>query len=108
MKAGGPWKPSSEDDAGRLMVQPGGVRIVEGLGTEGAIVLLFTNQELEWRHQQIQGAGAEWPHDAYQPHITLSYGDKGLNLDLVEPCAGAIALGPEVWAENVEPVADVA
>ncbi len=109
MKAGGPWNPSGEDDTGRLMVPPGGVRIVEGLGNDGTIVLMFTHNELGWRHQQICAAGAEWPHDGYQPHITLSYGDKALNLDLVEPYTGAIALGPEVWREiKPEPMADAA
>jgi hypothetical protein len=109
MRAGGPWTPADREDTGRLMVAPGGVRIVEGLGDDGAIVLMFTHNDLDWRHQQIRGAGAEWRHEGYQPHITLSHGDKALNLDLVEPYQGAIALGPEVWRElKPEPIADAA
>lgn len=99
IKAGGEgW---GSDDDGKLRIAPGGPRIVEGLGDKGAIVLLFASPRLSWRHEEIlRDAGASSDHDAYQPHVTITY-DKpeGLDLRALEPFRGALEFGPEIFED---------
>lgn len=83
---------------GNLTSSAGGPRMVEQFG-EGAIVLLFNNTELTWRHQDILDAGASWDWPDYQPHITFTYQPGSVDLDQVEPYRGVIELGPEVFEE---------
>ncbi len=92
---------------GNLTSSAGGPRMVERFG-EGAIVLLFNNTELTWRHQDILDAGASWDWPDYQPHITFTYQPGSVDLDQVEPYRGVIELGPEIfeeveagWADNI-------
>ncbi|MFG8133166.1 anti-CBASS protein Acb1 family protein [Pseudomonas aeruginosa] len=83
---------------GNLTSSAGGPRMVEQFG-EGAIVLLFNNTELTWRHQDILDAGASWDWPDYQPHITFTYQPGSVDLDQVEPYRGVIELGPEIFEE---------
>jgi phage-related protein (TIGR01555 family) len=97
LKVGGDsW--SSGD--GSIEVAPGGPRVVEPLGM--AVVLLFNSSDLTWRHDAMVERGASWDFSEYQPHISISY-DREANADLdlasVEPYAGAIRLGPEMFEE---------
>ncbi|HBO2606443.1 TPA: DUF1073 domain-containing protein [Pseudomonas aeruginosa] len=92
---------------GNLTSSAGGPRMVEQFG-DGAIVLLFNNTELTWRHQDILDAGASWDFPEYQPHITFTYQPGSVDLDQVEPYRGVIELGPEIfeelkvdWADNI-------
>lgn len=96
MKVGGDW--SNRQDGG-LTVAPGGARLVEPLGGEGAIVLLFNSSELSWRHMQIREAGASWDFEEYQPHVTITYAAGDLDLSQVEPYRGKIEFGPEIFEE---------
>lgn len=89
MEVGESWSPE-------LKVGAGGPRLMEQFGE--ATVLLFTANELKWRHDAAKEAGASWDHDEYQPHITISYGFKG-DLSKVQPYQGEIVLGPELFAE---------
>jgi len=90
-----------EDDNGEIHIRPGGVRLVEQFGR--ATVLLFVNNALAWRHEDIKQAGASWDHDEYQPHITITW-EKPQALDIarIEPYRGKIVLGPEIFAEVKE------
>lgn len=99
MKIPSDW---SGDDEGRLIVRPGGARLVERLGDKGAVVLLFTNDHLEWRHQTIEGQGATWDFDSYQPHVTITYDGADVDLSKVEPYQGKLVFGPEIFEEIVE------
>ncbi|VEE45432.1 anti-CBASS protein Acb1 family protein [Pseudomonas fluorescens] len=90
---------------GNLTSSAGGPRMVEQFG-EGAIVLLFNNTELTWRHQDILDAGASWDWPDYQPHITFTYQPGSVDLDQVEPYRGVIELGPEIFEELREDWAD--
>lgn len=101
IKAGGEdW---SNDEKGGVTVKPGGPRLVEKLGDKGAVVLLFASSELTWRHEQIKRAGADWGHDEFQPHVTITYqAPEGLNLRDVEPYRGALRFGPEIFEEVVD------
>lgn len=94
MKVGSPW---SDDSKGNLTVVPGGARMMEQFGD--ATVLLFNSSALSWRHEDIQSLGASWDHPEYQPHITISYDAKGMDLSKVVPYRGQIELGPEIFAE---------
>ncbi|ANI04169.1 hypothetical protein A210_16430 [Pseudomonas putida SJTE-1] len=99
MKVGGDW--GSRQDGG-LAVAPGGARLVEPLGGEGAVVLLFNSSELAWRHMQIREAGASWDYEEYQPHVTITYAAGDLDLSKVEPYRGKIEFGPEIF-EDLQP-----
>ena len=63
-----------------------------------ATVLLFTANELRWRHEAAKEAGASWDHEEYQPHITIAY-SANVDLTKVQPYQGPIVLGPELFAE---------
>ncbi|WP_144938380.1 anti-CBASS protein Acb1 family protein [Pseudomonas alabamensis] len=99
MKVGGDW--GSRQDGG-MTVAPGGARLVEPLGSEGAVVLLFNSSELAWRHMQIREAGASWDYDEYQPHVTITYAAGDIDLSKVEPYRGKIEFGPEIF-EDLNP-----
>jgi phage-related protein (TIGR01555 family) len=101
MAVGDDW---SSDPDGLLRVKPGGPRLVEPLGDKGAVVLLFRNDSLEYRHERIhsESVGASWDFPEYQPHITITWDGKGIDLANVEPYKGPIVLGPEIFAEVVD------
>lgn len=94
MKISGDW--GSRQDGG-MTVAPGGARLVEPLGGEGAVVLLFNSSELAWRHMQIREAGASWDYEEYQPHVTITYAAGDMDLSKVEPYCGKIEFGPEIF-----------
>lgn len=91
MAMGSTW----EDE---VKIPRGGARLMEVFG-EGAVVLLFKSNMLEWRHREMVEAGASWDHPEYQPHITISYDGAPDDLSKVEPYQGEIVLGPEIFAE---------
>lgn len=94
MKVGTAWNDGPD---GSITVPPGGARLVEPLGDEGAVVLLFNSSELAWRHMAIREAGASWDFEDYQPHITITYQPGEVDLAKVEPYRGRIELGPEIF-----------
>jgi hypothetical protein len=85
-------------------VRPGGARIVETLGSDGAPVLMFSSSVLSWRNEALQretGARDKFPN--YQPHVTISYAPLvGVDLSNVEPFRGELRFGPEIFEEVVE------
>ncbi|WP_312380543.1 anti-CBASS protein Acb1 family protein [Pseudomonas oryzihabitans] len=94
MTVGTAWNDGPD---GSMTVPPGGARLVEPLGDEGAVVLLFNSSELAWRHMAIREAGASWDFEDYQPHITITYQPGAVDLAKVEPYRGRIELGPEIF-----------
>ena len=96
----------NQNEEGELVCKPGGPRCVEALGDGGAVVLLFNNTVLCWRHEQIKRAGARWEHSEFNPHITITWDAGDLDLSKVEPYRGEIVLGPEIFEEVVENWAD--
>ena len=97
MKVGETW---SSDKDGKLIVPPGGARIVEPLGDKGAVVLLFNSSELSWRHEAIKrDADASWDFPSYQPHVTVTCTGGDLDLSKVEPYRGKLVFGPELFSE---------
>lgn len=96
LKVGDPW---SVDRDGRVVIEPGGARLVETLGDKGAVVLLFSSSTLSYRHEEIKRAGASWDHPDYQPHVTITYQGQGVDLSAVEPYRGKLIFGPERFEE---------
>lgn len=80
---------------GELIVAPGGPRMVERLGDEGAVALLFQSPDLQWRHREMRDAGASWDHPSYLPHVTLTYEAGDADLSKVKPYQGRLVFGPE-------------
>ena len=96
MKAREAW---DQDENGGIRVTAGGPRVVELLG-KGAIVLSFASEKLLYRHyglREMCGASHDW--DVYQPHITISYNEPGLDVSKIEAYTGAIMLGPEIFRD---------
>lgn len=73
----------------------GGFRTVEPLGDQGAVVLKFRSPELLERWGDYRDIGASWDYPEYQPHITITYTDPGLDLSKIEPYTGPLVFGPE-------------
>src|ERR1700754_4150908 len=97
MKVPESW--SNKDD-GSIEVKPGGPRAVEKLGDKGAVVLMFNNYDLSWRHESIKNLGASWDYDSYQPHVTITYSNgDGIDLEKITPYRGKLELGPEIFEE---------
>lgn len=101
MKVGAPW---DQGEDGKVTLPPGGPRIVEPLGTKGAVVLFVTSSALSWRHESIKNAGASWDYEEYQPHVTITYKSNLSEAELqrVVPYRGKIELGPEIFEELIE------
>lgn len=90
----------NQDDGGRVTIEPGGPRVLEGFGPDGStLVLRFNSGNLEARHAEILEAGASWDWDEYAPHITLKNNHSGPIPDTIAPYSGRIVLGPEIFEE---------
>lgn len=87
------------DMDGKMMVAPGGPRAVERLGDEGAVVLHFASRQLRYRHNDLVEAGASHDYAEYLTHVTLSYDAGDVDLESVEPYAGPLVFGPEIFEE---------
>ena len=79
-----------------VRVNAGGARQIERYGD--ATVLLFSSNELIWRHEEMIDKGATWDHPEYQPHVTIAYGFEGEVAD-IEPYQGELVFGPEIFSE---------
>lgn len=96
-------------NTGEVIVGPGGPRMVEPLGEDGAVALLFQSVDLQWRHREMRDAGASWDYPSYLPHVTLTYEAGEIDLAKVEPYQGRLIFGPERfeaiqsdWHEQIE------
>jgi phage-related protein (TIGR01555 family) len=97
MTIGQDW---SSDASGNLTVPAGGARIVQPLGDKGAVVLLFSSNDLTYRHDCIIEAGASHDFDEYQPHVTITYAAPAdFDLSKVQPYVGPLKFGPELFAQ---------
>ncbi|MBQ0803001.1 MAG: DUF1073 domain-containing protein [Sulfitobacter litoralis] len=101
------WMECGTSYQSKLEVSAGGPRLIEQFGD--ARVLLFTDGDLKWRHEEIKGAGATWDHPEYQPHVTISYDPDAPDIADIEPYTGPLIFGPEIfqtvkdnWKEGIE------
>lgn len=77
----------------------GGLRRVDRLGDEGAVVLHFDCAELSERWKEIANAGAKWGYPTYQPHVTITYDGGDVDLSKVKPFSGVLLFGEEAFKE---------
>lgn len=68
---------------------------LEPLGDEGAVVMKFRNKEIESRWQDCMDRGASYDYPKYQPHITITFNGKDLNLKEILKPDFDIQLGDE-------------
>lgn len=57
---------------------------------------MFRSGAIKTRHREFRIAGANWEHQQFCAHVTIAV-DDGRSLDGVEPFAGELAFGGEVW-----------
>lgn len=93
MSAGGIWF------GPEVKVEAGSPRLVEPLGDDGLVVLLFASDDLKWRWQKFRDIGATWDHPEYQPHVSFAFSTAGAVLSKVQPYNGPLVFGPERFAE---------
>lgn len=101
MKLPADW---SSDRSGRLLIPPGGPRVVTHLGNYD--VLEFASSELQWRHEALVAAGVEdkWPD--YKPHVSFRRDDlsqlaQEADVATLKPYIGRLLFGPEIFEEVV-------
>lgn len=104
MKMGSDWAPR------RILVNPGGPRVVERLGPT-ATVLSFYSTELVWRHEDMVRNGASEEHDEYICHVTITHEPHDVDLEKIKPYQGVLRFGYEIfeeinedWRSNVKEV----
>jgi hypothetical protein len=95
MAMGEDWSP---DKDGKLIVQPGGPRVVSQFNG-GATVLEFACSWLKYRHEAMLERGATSDFPDYKSHITLTYNGADLDVSKIEPYQGELVFGPEVFEE---------
>jgi hypothetical protein len=74
-------------------------RAIERLGDKGAVALRFESAALSKRWREFKAAGASWDYPQYKPHVTITYDAGELDIDAIEPYAGPLEFGPEIFAE---------
>ena len=106
MAMGGYWSWTADNDL--HTVPPGGPRLVEAVGDQGAVALFFFSGHLAQRNREMRDAGASWDYASYLPHVTLTYQAGDLDLSAIEPYRGELRFGPEVfepivadWAQQI-------
>lgn len=80
------------------VVVEGGARSIAKFD-KGAVVLKFESVDLADRWKAFRDLGASWKYDDYAPHVTITYDGDGVDLDKIEPYAGKLEFGAEVFAE---------
>ncbi len=90
------WSAAGEGSFGLKIA--GGPRKVAPLGDKGAVVLKFASAKLTDRWRAFRDAGASWDFPGYQPHVTITYDGRGVDLSKVGPFKGPLIFGPERFA----------
>lgn len=85
----------------------GGTRDIKQFGD--AVVLTFTSEALQARHDEFISAGASFDFDEYRPHITITYQPGAVDLSKVLPFEGDLYFSGEIfqpikegWADDLE------
>lgn len=79
---------------------PNSLRQLAFFGKEKSILVLKLNApELVARWEELIVACANWDWPIFEPHVTLSYAAKEVDLEQIKPYAGDLIFGPEVWVE---------
>lgn len=79
---------------------PACLRHLDFFGKEKSTLVLKLNApELVARWEEFTAAGAKWDWPIFEPHVTLTYEGKEINLKEITPYYGDLIFGPEVWVE---------
>lgn len=86
---------------------------LEPLGDEGAVVMKFNNKQIIERCQDCIDRGATYDYPQYQPHITITFNGKDLDLKNIKRPDFYIELGDEYteplnlnWKEKINNLND--
>lgn len=75
-------------------------RYLDFFGKEKSVLVLKLNApQLVERWGELTDAGAKWDWPDFQPHITLTYEAKEIDLTQITPYYGDLIFGPEVWID---------
>lgn len=81
-------------DPAELIVKASPDRLLARMG--GVVALMFRSVPIATRHREFRIAGAGWEHRQFRSHVTLAV-DQGQNIAGLEPFAGELIFGGEVW-----------
>lgn len=85
-----PWR--------NLLTCKGGIRAIDRLGNEGAVVQRFRSGIMKERCEDLKLMGATSDYPTYKPHITITYNAPAdLNIKSVKPFTRPLLFGPEIW-----------
>jgi hypothetical protein len=75
-------------------------RYLDYFGKEKSVLVLKLNApELVERWEDFVAAGANWDWPGFEPHITLTYDAKKIDISQINPYRGDLIFGPEIWLE---------
>jgi len=91
---------SFKPENNKLIVRKG-KRSVALLGEKAAVVK-FESNILQKRWKQFIDGGASWDWDKYQPHVSITYDGKDIDLSKIKPYNGELIFGPEQEFKEVD------
>ena len=96
-----PW--DAKKYPGGLKVDPHTYELALFGEEKNILVLKFDSPELAARHHKARDEhGVDWKFDEYQPHVTLSYKVKDLDLSDLEPPGFPLYFSHEYYKDNDE------
>ena len=79
---------------------PDHLRHLDFLGKEKSVLVLKLNApELVERWEELTATGTKWDWPVFEPHVTLTYEAKEIDLKQITPYYGDLIFGPEVCVE---------
>lgn len=90
----------------KIVVYPSQIMEIKPLGSEGAVVLACSINEVSLRWKELVDNGATWDYPSYTPHITITY-NKPDDMDLSKiklPDFPIILLGEKSEPLNLDKV----
>lgn len=79
---------------------PDHLRHLDFFGKEKSVLVLKLNApELVERWEELTAAGAKWDWPDFEPHVTLTYEAKEIDLNQITSYYGDLIFGPEVCVE---------
>lgn len=95
------WSEAIESDSTYYCnSDPAHLRHLDFFGKEKSVLVLKLNApELVKRWEELIATGTQWDWPNFQPHVTLTYEAKDMDLNLITPYHGELIFGPEVCVE---------
>lgn len=80
-----------------MVTARGGLRTLDRLGNEGAVVLRFKNTALQDRCAKMKKLGATSDYPIFKPHITITYNASDISIASISPFTKPLLFGPEIF-----------